>query len=153
MRSVLAERPVALAKFRASRGLITTTGNPAVSKAASKVRSRPPVASTTMRVGDRSVQLRHECLDMDVIIDDLPSLITRPHREVQRGFGHVNACKQRRRCHHNSCQDAPPCRMRARLAQTTVRALSGKDVPTQAPLRSGETDLEGDGLARPEYII
>jgi hypothetical protein len=50
-RSVLANRPRALAKSRTCRGLTITTGKPTACKAWSSARSRPPVASNKMRAG------------------------------------------------------------------------------------------------------
>src|SRR5512135_2907431 len=55
MRSVLASRPVALAKSRAWRGLIAAVGMPAIWRAASRGNSSPPVASTTTSDGARGL--------------------------------------------------------------------------------------------------
>ena len=52
--SDFASRPVALAKSLTCPGLIATTGSPAPASAATARRSRPPVASSTIRVGARS---------------------------------------------------------------------------------------------------
>ena len=49
--SVLARVPMALAKSRAWRGLITATGILAAARAAARGVSRPPVASRTTKVG------------------------------------------------------------------------------------------------------
>jgi len=57
MRSVFASVPIAFAKFLIWRGLIITTGNPAVAKAEATGISSPPVASNTMRSGEISASL------------------------------------------------------------------------------------------------
>jgi hypothetical protein len=51
--SVLASRPVARAKARIWRGLTTASGTPAPASAAATATSKPPVASSTTRVGVR----------------------------------------------------------------------------------------------------
>jgi hypothetical protein len=52
--AVVANGPVARAKARACRGVTTTTGRPAVAQAPVPRRARPPVASSTLRVGWRT---------------------------------------------------------------------------------------------------
>ena len=51
--SVCANGPVARGQSRACRGCTTTTGRPAAAQALVTVRARPPVASSTSRVGWR----------------------------------------------------------------------------------------------------
>src|SRR5215212_7950705 len=54
--SVLARRPIALAKARIWRGLTTQSGSPAPARAAATVASKPPVASRTTRATGKSLR-------------------------------------------------------------------------------------------------
>ena len=107
--SVLANWPVARAKSRACRGLTTTTGRPAVAKALVTARSRPPVASSTIRVGWRACSRSTSVDDPAGIVRDGPPLPGGAQGNVQLGFRHINTDKTWH-VTHRELLSARPCR-------------------------------------------
>ena len=138
--SVLANWPVARAKSRAWRGLTTTTGRPAVAKALVTMRSRPPVASSTMRVGCRV------CIRSTSVVTPLVSFGT-DHRspEGRRAMSNWALATSIPTKHGMSLIRTPvhpTLQIRAQWHQTTVRALGVQDVTTLATLRSRRTKAQ-----------
>ncbi len=138
--SVLANWPVARAKSRACRGLTTTTGRPAVAKALVAARSRPPVASSTIRVGWRA------CNRSTSVATPLASLGTAQRSpEGRRAISNWAFATSIPTKHGTSPIRTPVCptlQIRAQWHQTTVRARGVQDVTTHAPLRSRRTKAQ-----------
>ena len=138
--SVLANCPVARAKSRACRGLTTTTGRPAVANAAVAARSRPPVASSTIRVGGSAC-------NRSTSVTTPPASLGTAHRspEGRTAISHCAFATSIPTKHGTSTIGTPVCptlQRRAQWHQTTVRACGAQDVTTHAPLRSRRTKAE-----------
>ena len=143
--SSLAHGPVAHATSRACRGFTTTTGRPAVAKAPVTRRSRPPVASSTIRVGGGPG-------------DGPQASPLRWHRwerpsAPQRGAGHYRRWAFATSIptkHVDACGTpvSPAWQIRAQWPQTTVRAWGVQDVTPHAPAPVS-MDPGYIGLSRP----
>ena len=114
IRSVLARRPVALAKSRAWRGLTAATGMPAACRAARAGGSYPPVASRTTRAGASG----REPLDQGG--DGRPGRWRRGRRP-RRGGRRRRGGPWRRRCRRRSVVSAMGSRGDPVLAMRPVR--------------------------------
>ena len=90
-----------------------------------------------MRLGDDLLESPDEGGDPRVIIGHGPAVPRGAEGHIPLGFGDINTNKALGRQTYSSL--ARPCRMRALRLRTTVRALEGEDVTTQAPLRSQRT--------------
>ena len=78
----------------------------------------------------------HSCL----VMGNLPSVTRGTDGYIHLGFGYIDAYVDPFLLHEHLLRSlARPCKMRARLAQATVRALFGKGAATLAFLRSSMT--------------
>ena len=90
-RSVLASRPVALAKSRTWRGLTTATGRPAAARAATTGASKPPVASRTTRSGWQRGEPGDEGGDAGLVVGHPERLAGGAEVDVEVVLGDVDA--------------------------------------------------------------
>jgi len=138
--SVVANWPVARAQSRACRGLTTTTGRPAVATATVVARSRPPVASSTIRGGWRACH-------RSTRVTTPPASGGTAHRSPEGRTATSNwAFATSRPTKHGTSTRGTPVgptlQIRALGHQTTVRACGVQAVTTRAPLRSRWTQAE-----------
>ena len=131
----LANWPVARAKSRACRGLTTTTGRPAVANAAS-ARSRPPVASSTIKVGWRA------CTCSTSVVTPPASLgSVQRSPEGRRAMSSWALPHQSHKAWHVTHRSSfpPDLAHTGSMAPDNCTGLGGQDVTTHAPLRSQRT--------------
>ena len=90
----MASRPVALAKSRTWRGVTTATGSPAAPRVLATRRSRPPVASSTIR--GAALELAAQRGHPGRVIGHGPTRLRciRPaHGDSEAGLGHIDPDK------------------------------------------------------------
>ena len=113
-------RPVARAKSRIWRGLTTTSGRLAAPSAAATVASKPPVASSTIRLGASLARRSPSAARPSPSRATANGLATWPEMDIEPALGDVDPDEHRtcRRLLHD-----PPLRIRARFAAApaTVR--------------------------------
>ena len=148
--SVLANRPVALAKSRAWRGFTTTTGRAASARAPATGTSSPPVASSTISAGwivrKRSTRQGNPRL----IIADGPAVIGGTQGDVQLHLGDINADTHIWLTHRCSSPAAQPCAMRTPVGpgNGSGSGQEGRDDPGSP---TASHDPRGVGLSRPMH--
>jgi len=143
--SVGATWPVARATSRACRGCTTPPGRPAAAKALGTARSRPPVASRTIRGGE-GLEPLHARRHLAGLVGDGPAVPSGAQGHVPLGFGHSHPAQTWQGTHPHSW---PPA-----LAETGARAphncpgsgRPGRDDPRDAPVSAAQGST---GLSRP----
>jgi hypothetical protein len=138
--SVFANGPVARAKSRAWRGCTTTTGRPAVATAAVAMRSRPPAAANTIRMG-WSVCSRSPSVTMPPV--SCGTVQRSPEgRTAISHWAFATSIPTQQGTSTIGTPVGPPLPRRALRHQTTVWACGAPDVTPHAPLRSAWTKAQ-----------